>query len=93
MSFNLRQNIPSTPFFVSSTYRDKIDENGFATSERVDDSAPLPPPENFDLRVLLRAGVDVKKVQTRVLGQSAVLHQMIEQFDSQSEPSTSDNKE
>lgn len=83
--FNCRQQIPRARLFVGSIRRDKVDENGFVTHEDVAENSPLPPTENFDLRVLLKAGVDVKKVQTRILGSQVAIAQMIEELGKENE--------
>lgn len=83
--FNCRQTIPRARLFVGSIVRDKVDENGFVTHERVAENSPLPPTENFDLRVLLKAGVDIKKVQTRILGNQVALAELIDELGKENE--------
>lgn len=83
--FNCRQTIPRARLFVGSIVRDKVDENGFVTHESVVENSPLPPTENFDLRVLLKAGVDVKKVQTRILGNQVALAELIAEMGKENE--------
>lgn len=83
--FNCRQTIPRSRLFVGSIVRDKVDENGFVTHERVSENSPLPPTENFDLHVLLKAGVDIKKVQTRILGNQVALAELIEAMGKENE--------
>lgn len=48
--------------------QEHVDDDGRVVREFVDDSKPLPPLANFSLGNMLKAGVDIRKVGTKIVG-------------------------
>ena len=63
-----RQKIPMPPAFPIITTRYEVNENNQVEEKIIDASkVVLPDVETTDLRALLDAGVDVKRVNTKIL--------------------------
>lgn len=65
--FTKRQNFKcpfASPIFLPSV---SVDENGKVTTTLENASKKLPAPENYDLNVLVKAGVDLKRTNTLLI--------------------------
>lgn len=80
------QSMPVFPVVVLSHPVEKVDDAGDCRVIRESDIAPLPDAEKFSLDALLRAGQDVKRVNTKCLGDSAAVASVIDFAENYKQP-------
>lgn len=79
MPFRPRQRIKPAPVFSCVLPQVKTHEDGAVTIEYVDESKfKLPSPETTRLRDLLDAGIDLKKVNTKLFSPSEIVTDLTE---------------
>lgn len=74
MGFRSRKSIVILGGWSAFEDVDELDESGLSRSKRFDPhSTKLPTPDNYELDVLLKAGVPLQQTRTKVLSPDAVL--------------------
>lgn len=80
------QKIPVFPAVVLSHPVEKVDDAGNCRVVRESDIAPLPDANNFSLDALLRAGQNIKRINTKCLGDSAAVASVIDYAENYKQP-------